>query len=63
MNSLLQTIYQKEQMTQPWSVIVRYGYDTDDNQASVTEPNGNITQGKDLGSKLNYTLYSIEGTG
>ena len=43
MNSLLQTISQKD-MTQPLSTITRYGYDTQDNQTSVTDPNTNITQ-------------------
>ena len=43
MNNSLQTIYQKD-MTQSWSVVTNYGYDTQDNPASITDPNANTTQ-------------------
>jgi YD repeat-containing protein len=31
-------------MTQPLSTITAFGYDTQDNQSSITDPNGNTTQ-------------------
>jgi YD repeat-containing protein len=39
MNELLQSINLKD-MAQPWS-ITRFGYDTQDDQASITDPKGN----------------------
>jgi YD repeat-containing protein len=42
MNNLLQSIYQKSK-TQPVQIVTRHTYDTQDNQASITDPNGNIT--------------------
>jgi RHS repeat-associated protein len=50
-------------MTQPLTTITRYGYDTQDNQTSVTDPNTNTTpyQYDDFGRK-NQTISPDTGT-
>jgi YD repeat-containing protein len=62
MSNILQTIYQKD-MTQPLNILTHYAYDTQDNQNSVTDPKGNITQyyNDDFGRK-NKTTGSGMGT-
>ena len=46
MNNFLQTIYLKDitPSLQSLNIITSYGNDTEDNQASVTDPKGSITQ-------------------
>jgi RHS repeat-associated protein len=50
-------------MTQPLTIITQYGYDTQDNQASVIDPNSNTTQYQydDFGRK-NQTISPDTGT-
>ena len=63
MNSFLQTTYHQKNITHPWSLITRRGYDTQDNPSSVTDPRNHTTQYvyDDFGRK-NQTTSPDTGT-